>query len=403
MGTYTVINDLKADQSIQIGLNRVVEGIRDLMGDRLQAIVLTGGFGRGEGGVMHENGRFRPVNDFDISVIVSKDYFRMRKRFARPLAELAERLASETGLKQIDIGISHPLRFRFAPNRVESYEIRNGHRVLWGNIDLKRIMPKLPAERLPLLDGGIYFMTRGSGLLIPALYFLPEGQVKHQHRENFQIEIDKACIAMGDTLLLLHREYHFSYRERLRRVQRMDLSPVPEGETIQKWYTEAVERKLRPWFGWTGDRVMVNRWFSVRDIFGGFFLWFESNRLRHTFRNWTEYSAFVAKRIRDPLWDRLRVLVRVGLRLGVSGLFRRNEESSVWQHSRAFKCSTMPMLLFSLRRYGVDSTWMNHARTLLGLPHAEGTICSWQETVRRYLGIFHPEGVVAELLREKSL
>ena len=401
MGRYTISKDPRADAAVQDSLNLIVRNILELMNGNIDAIVLVGGFGRGEGGVILENGRFRPVNDFDIVVIVSKGYVRIRKRYARQLQELSKKLAPLCGVKQIDIGISHPLRFRFAPNLVESYEVRNGYRVLWGDVNLKQLMPSLPAAKLPLLDGAIYFLSRGSGLLIPALYFLPDGKVLPKYRENFQIEIDKACMAMGDALLLLKKSYHFSYMMRLRRLEKMDMSYVPEGETIKTWYIDAVERKLQPQFSWSGDKIMVRQWFSVRDVFSKFFLWFEGIRLGRPFKNWTEYSIFVVKHVRDPFRDRLRRWVRIGLRSGLFSYLRKDGWNILWRHSRAFKWATMPMVLFSLENGGINRDQMNRARTLLGLPPAEGSIESWCETAKEYLKLFHPQGIVAELVREE--
>ncbi len=401
MGIYTVLKGPDADRSVQKALDQVVEGIVDLMGEHLDAVVLTGAFGRGEGGVVCENGWFRPVNDFDIVVIVSKGYLRSCKRFASRLQELGEKLAPVCGVKQMDIGISHPLRFRFAPNLVESYEVRNGHKVLWGDIDLKQLMPPLPAERLPLLDGAIYFLSRGSGLLIPALYFLPNRKVARRHRENFIIELDKVCIAIGDALLLLRRQYHYSYVERQQRVEAMDMHDVPEAERVRACYVEAVQRKICPEFDWAGDIAMMDRWFWVRDLFGRFFLWFEELRLKKRFEDWEAYSRFVEQNVRDPLGDRVRRFLRVAVRSGIFKSFTKKEGEKLSQKSRPFRWATMPTILFSLERDNVHGKLMNRGRTLLGLRQTEPTVNAWEETARVYLAVFHPEGVVKELLQEK--
>lgn len=402
MGKYTALGNPRAEIAIQDRLDRIVKAIRVMMGDCLDAIVLTGGFGRGEGGVIIENGHFRPVNDFDITVVVSNNYLQARKRFAQRLEELADKLASFCGVKQIDIGISHPLRFRLAPNLVESYEIHNGHKVLWGDIDLKQLMPPLPAERLPLLDGAIYFLSRGSGLLIPALYFLPNRKIVRRHRENFVIELDKACIAMGDALLLLRRRYHYSYVERQQRVRAMDMHDVPEAERVRTFYVDAVQRKLCPQFDWAGDTTMMNRWFWVRDLFGRFFLWFEGRRLKKHFEDWWAYSRFVEQDVTESLGDQVRRFLRVAVRSGFFDTFTKKEREKLSRKSRPFRWATMPTILFSLERDNVDSKLMNRGRTLLGLRQTEPTVNAWEETARLYLSDFHPEGVVRELLEEKT-
>jgi len=403
MEKFTVLNNAEADMAVKWALNRVVEAILSRIGNKVKAIILTGGFGRGEGGVIRHNGRYRPVNDFDIGIMVSLfDYVMGRKKLQSEVQRLADELSPQVGVKQIDIGITTPLAFRFASNLVAWYEVRNGHRVLWGDIDLKKIMPRFSAHHLSLLDGAIYFLSRGSGLLIPAMYFLPDGGILQRHRENFQIEVDKACMAMGDALLLLHKNYHYSYVKRMKRLELMDVTDVPQGEILRKWYLEAVDRKLRPHFEWPGDEEMVNRWFEVRDSFSLFFLWFEGIRLNRSFEDWEEYSAFVGRKVKDPFRDRLRVLVQSATRSGILKILEPEGRQTLFRHSRRFGWSTMPMLLFSLNRDGVDFDLLRQGRALLGLSDSDGTVRSWQEAVQHYLKVFHPEGVVRELLEGAS-
>ena len=48
----------------------------------------------------------------------------------------------------------------------------------------------------------------------------PEVMLKLKQANNdFQIEMQKACLAMGDALLLLAGQYHYSYQERLQRLK----------------------------------------------------------------------------------------------------------------------------------------------------------------------------------------
>ena len=403
MGLYTVCDDVGADKVIQESLDIIVAAIRGLMGSCIDALVLVGGFGRGEGGVRLVNGRFRPVNDFDIFVIVSKNHFRVRKRYGPELQALAERLAPEVGVKQIDISISHPLRFRYARNLVADYEICNGYKVLYGEMDLKRIMPSLPAQRLSPLDGAIYFSNRGSGLLIPALYFMLNETIAPGHQENFQIEVDKVCLAMGDAFLLWKRQYHYSYVERRRRITEGRIAvEAPAGELVQVQYLEAVERKLRPRFDWPGDERMIQRWYYVRDLFSQFFLWFESLRLRRSFADWEAYSSFVRQHVKDRFGDRMRVLLQSAIRSGAHTILSSQGREALFQQSRAFKLATMPMLLFSLEPDGVDFNLVRRGRALLGLDESDETVSAWQEATQHYLRIFHPEGVVRELLEEEG-
>lgn len=356
MGVYTVLQDPRADQAIQQALDRIVKEVLTLMEGHIQAIMLVGGFGRGEGGVVSEREHYRPVNDFDLVVMVSKKFLKVRRQYTQKLQQLANGFAPQVGLKQIDIGISHPLRYRFAANLVRFYEIKNGHKVLYGSIDLKRIMPQLSVEKLPLIDGTIYFLSRGSGLLIPALYFLPGYRVKFKDRENFIIELDKACLAMGDAILLMNKKYHYSYQERAKTVAAMSFSEVPSGGTVQRLYREAVKRKLYPNFAWPGDKEMIEKWFETRDLFSGFFLWFESQRVHKQFSDWASHTYFIKKQTRISFFSPVNLK----------------------------RLSTMPELLF-----------------LLNKDKKGKELSDWISAAKAYLGAFHPQGVVEEIISDR--
>lgn len=395
MGKYSVSNNPKVDIAIQKRLDYIVDEITNRIDAKIRAIILTGGFGRGEGGVIKENDEYTPVNDFDIGVLVStSDYLFRRKKLQTNLSDLVHDLSSKVGVKQIDAGISHFLAFKFAPNLVNWYEVLHGHKILFGDININEIMPNLTGENLPLLDGAIYFLSRGSGLLIPALYFLPDYKISKKHRQNFQIEVDKACMAMGDTLLLLKQRYHYSYAERKKRILPIDISEIPEGNNIKKMYIKAVEQKLHPHFDWQGDEEMINHWFKIRDIFGEFFLWFESKRLNFEFKDWLSYSFFVQKNVKDPIHDLVRNLIKYSFYT----INKKHNESS-----KKFNWSVMPTLLFSLNNDGsIKKDLLNRTEELINVDNNKNDVEAWIKMVTAYLGIFHPQGVIKELIEGKK-
>lgn len=404
MGLYTTCNDPRADQEIQISLDVIVDGIMKLMGAHVDSIVLVGSFGRGEGGVIFANGCFRPVNDFDIFVIVRKTFLLARRKYGVKLQELVRDLAKKTIVKQIDICISHPFRFRFARNLVSDYEIRNGYKLLYGEIDLTQIMPRLPVEQLPILDGTIYFSNRGSGLLISGFCFKLGKTIPAKYRENFQIELDKAWMAMGDAYLLRKKQYHYSYVERYRRIKesRIDFD-MPAGELVRAQYLKSAKRHLFPCFDWPGDEMMIQNWYQVRDTFGLFFLSFESERLKQSFENWTGYSIFVKKNMKVSFWDRVYVSVRYFLSTSILEGLRSQGRKNLSQQFLPFHCAIMPMLLFSLMPYAVDLKMVNRGRLMIGLPELEEKEKAWEKTVAEYLRIFHPDGIIHELLEEANI
>ena len=405
MGRYTVLEDPRADTTVQRVLDKVCSEIATLLGDNLQAIVLVGGYGRGEGGVYRVGAEYHLVNDLDLLVFVKNGLGRAKARFDGPLKQLSHQLLADSqGLKEIDIELTHVQRYRFlVPNTVGNYEVASGHQVIYGDLNLGKVMPRLDPRRLPAYEGTNYFRNRGSGLLIPAVYFLTDGLESPEKRKNFQIELQKACQAMGDACLLMAGQYHFSYRERLRRFQELkrDALRIPADlcENVAPLYEWGVTSKLTPCFEWPGDQKMIERWFEIREIFGDFFLWYESTRLCHEFKGWDEYADCVEHRgAGEPLDLRLRSVLWLALSF-IQGRSKVTGDMMSPIH-RCRRClGIMPLLLFSLTPdLHVEPSLVARAAGLLDQSVSAVDMALWKKLVERYLLTFYPTGVVRDAL-----
>ena len=403
MGQYTILDDPAADAAVQRVLDVVVKDVRALLGDRLQAVVLTGGYGRGQGGVCKDGASYRLVNDLDLMVFV-RGYLseRARARLNHQLEALGRRLTPmASGIKQIDLAVANTLALHFAPNLVVHYEVAHGHQIIYGALDLRKIMPRYDPRKLDPIDGAIYFYSRGSGLLLPALYFATGNLDNPEFQQNFQIEIQKACQAMGDALLLLTRQYHCSYRERLARFQRLNaqsvLPQMPEGllDRVTPLYEWATRKKLQPYFEWEGEHEMVGQWFRVREVFGDFFRWHESVRLGRDFDSWTAYSDHIRERgMGEPLSIRLRAMVR-----SVLGRIASPSRQLTLRTTRRYLLSVMPLLLFALRPdLSVNQDAISRAAALLREEAGEAGLPDWVRLVQAYLVAYHPGGVVQDIV-----
>jgi hypothetical protein len=406
MGIYTVETNPDADSVVNEVLDLIVGRVLALMGEHIQAIVLVGGYGRGEGGVYKDGKDYELVNDLDIAVFVKRRYHYIKRKYGELLNKCAEELQPKAkGVKQIDIEITNSWNYRLVPNLVNYYEIKNGHKVLFGEIALSRIMPPLKAEELPVFDGTIYFYSRGSGLLLPGIYFLSNRFAERKVRENFQIEIQKACIAMGDALLLKAKKYHYSYKERLVRFKDIEkckgIIPNSLLQKISPLYDWAVKRKMNPLFNWSGDGTMINSWFEVRDVFNQFFLWFESDRLNTCFHDWMEYSDYIYKRgASEPATFKIRNFVqnwRNKIFFG-GNLFTQNM-GFIWKSKMSFLLPVMPLLLFSLGKdLRANQDYLASASAKLDFTNNNKSL-DWLDLTKNYLCLYHPGGVVSEALQ----
>jgi len=236
-------------------------------------------------------------------------------------------------------------------------------------------------------------------MLIPAIYILSDKLKNHEIRQNFQIELQKACQAMGDACLLKTGEYHFSYRKRLQRFKEInwDNLDVPDDllERLAPLYEWGITSKLNPKFVWASDKEMLRKWFEIKDMLESFFLWYESTRINHNFNGWGEYANYLDKRgAKEPLDLRIRSTL-VTILSGIQG--KRNAISPIKRTRRCL--SIMPLLLFSLGPdFRIKSSFLSQAARLMGETSGDSDLNLWKKLVGKHLLTYYPTIVVEDAL-----
>ena len=398
----TARRDTDVDRAVERVLGPIVDAVERCMGRDLRSLALIGSFGRGEGGVRLEKGKITIVNDLDFVVVPRGLGFWGWHRHASALAAEAEVLAEYLEIKQIDIGFRTVAMLRRPPLTVADYEIAAGHMVLSGSplpVDLGRFEE---GHAIPLKEGTVYFLNRGSGLLLARRYLSSGGALRNHDAENFAIEIDKAVLAMGDAFLIERRLYTASYRERSNRMAGLDLTTLTDGAWIQSRYLAAVERKLFP-----GRRSVkadpMGLWEEVQQVFLRFFLGYENRRIGRSFENWLEYSGAIGQRWRSgrrhALGRGLRSLVEGGV---VGGILSpaRWREAARRQPRRLLQI--MPLLLCAVEPNRVRVEELEQAEQLLGHATDGRHQDRWDGAVNRYLLLYHPTGAAGKIARRPA-
>lgn len=395
---YTVYKSEEFDKIVSSDLDYIVSRTLNLMRnerDSIRAIVLSGGFGRGEGGVIFKDGRVRPINDYDISVIVEGNYPLLYRKYQKKLWAMAERMAREIGIKQIDIGLRNIHDLRSMPLTIENYEMLKGHKVLYGDIDLSKIMPNYDPAQIPLFEGTWLFRNRGGGLLIAAKYFIPQGKVPEEKKQNFGVECEKAIMAMGDSILLLKGKYHYLHRKRKEIIQELNIDDIPLVDKIVPMYIEALENKVRPELERYYQRDLIRWWFEIQEIYDKFFHYFEQVRLGTKFNDWSEYA--------DLPKPEGRFSVKEAMKQAVRGMFLSHSLKEIYQDmifktDKAKLIAIMALLLFSIKKDGYRGDYIRKAGRLL---HSSADVADaehWNLLADRFLRIWHAGGEVASLL-----
>lgn len=213
MGRYTLTGSEKFDSLIDEQLIQITEGILDLIPQQdIVAILLGGGYGRGEGGVLIENGEEYLYNDYDLFVILKNVSYLKKKAYQKKIQFIHEKF---TPLFKIDVDVG-PLQtvnaISKAPHWMMWYELKNGHKVLWGNKLIRNYFPDYPHDEMQIMEAYRLLLNRGVGLLLCKQHF--ETYDDSESQEFILRNIRKAQLAMGDAFLIKKRRFHFSYKKR---------------------------------------------------------------------------------------------------------------------------------------------------------------------------------------------
>lgn len=397
---FTTAKDKKVNAKIQADLDYIANRVARLLGDNLHAILLCGGFGRGEGSVVVKKNEIHIVNDYDFTIVLNSKnrfhYLTLYRKIHAPLENLAVELAEALAIKQVDLS-PKPLNY-FSPKnalKIENYEVKKGHVLIYGKDDPTLGMPDFKAVDIPLFEGTWLFRNRGAGLLLSALYFVDSGKVPTEKMENFVVECTKAKLAMGDALLLLNARYHHLYSKRFSHFLEIDISGVPEGERIKEMYKRAIDQKLSPDFDHYFRRDPIKWWFEVTKIYDLFFKYFEGKRLGIPFEDWLFY-----KRIPKPE-DKIefKTLIKKMLNAGRTGFNLQRFFDACKTARKTFSIALVPLVLFSLKEKGFDIAMMEEAAAMLNLPLTGDHKRDWTHLAKAVLNEIHPGGEAGRVLK----
>jgi hypothetical protein len=257
---------------------------------KLAAIVLGGGYGRGEGGVLRTEAGDQPYNDLEFYVFLRGNRLWQQHRYGRMLRELGALLSVEAGL-HVEFKIDCVDRWRRSPVSMFSYDLVSGHRVIFGDESIfQGCEQHLDGASIPLSEATRLMFNRCSGMLLVS-ELLQHSALAIEEADFVGRNLAKMRLALGDALVTAFGQYHWSVQERHRRLATfdvMDLHPwLPE---IQTHHAGGLEFKLHP------RRVSkpVDEFdLEYRGLTGlamQLWLWLEGRRLRQRFLSVSDYA-----------------------------------------------------------------------------------------------------------------
>jgi hypothetical protein len=242
MSRFTVTGDDALDRLIKDQLDGVVAAVRErLPRDEVVALVLGGGYGRGEGGALATSAGLRPYNDYDLILVHTAD---SRGKLGETLSQINREQGQKCGI-HVDIT---PLALSALPRLPQTltwYELQQGHQVLIGEDDVLLALGARRLKSVPRSEFGRLLFNRGTGLLycLWAHSGRESSLVAEEGFDSFATrQIEKAWLTLGDVFLHERGLYDSSV------VKRREAFRVL-GKSAPEWgprYLESVEFKLSP-------------------------------------------------------------------------------------------------------------------------------------------------------------
>jgi hypothetical protein len=392
---YTFDGDAEVESRVAKDQALIADAVTALIpAERFVALVLMGGYGRGEGGyVVTEHGP-APYNDYDYFIIVRGVAGAQRATLLQRLEGLSLALAERVGV-DVDFALLPVGRLKRAEFSLMNAEMRWGHRVVAGDAEVLSVMPDMPFHALPPAEFTRLMLNRGTLLLMNQRQLLERrtssaglgagGGLDRHEREIFFKYLMKAIRACGDTRLAAIGRYHPSYAEKLDRLEatRADEwpdeptrpNPMPRHDEFLPLYQLAHRHKFHPAYREFDDAAPADWLVKVVRIWADTLRAFEIRRLGHAVAGWQDYCrADLPKGQGGNLVRNLGVTARD---FGAPELLRQPRRALRYPRERLI--AALPLLLTQ-----PDSLLDACAARALTLP----ANTHWKRAVERFLALW---------------
>ncbi len=243
---YTVYGK-EIDKLIDSHLEEVAQETVSIVGENnLEAVILCGGYGRGEGGVYIDSaGDENLENDYDFMAVVKQMSRKKKMFFKARLDALGEQLGKKYGI-HVDFG---PLKtiddMRKADFTLFNYELKYGHIVIYGDKNILDVMDDFDGSKISAYEALKLLLNRGVGLVL-SKKTLTKDSFTEKDNEFVTRNIYKAVMAIGDAAMMLEGCYHYSYLRRLGLMKELADRELIRELDIYKDYLDSMEYKFRP-------------------------------------------------------------------------------------------------------------------------------------------------------------
>jgi hypothetical protein len=293
---------IEGSEALEEHLQRTCEKVREeisrvLPEDKLEAVYLGGGYGRGEGGVLKTDDGDKPYNDLEFWVFVRGNQFLNERKYRDALHHLAEELSPEAGA-EVEFKIASAGNLK-KNTTMFAYDLAMGNRPVFGPDNLLNVSELRDGLRIPLHEATRLLMNRCTGLLFSEER-LARDEFTAADADFVGRNQAKAQLGFGDALLAAFGLYHWSCRERSEQLKKLS-EDVGAGNAlahklpfsiskIHCHHALGVEFKLRPQQKTGAAESFRPLQTELRQLGAQLWLWLEGKRLHATFASARDYA-----------------------------------------------------------------------------------------------------------------
>jgi len=315
MGKYTTSLNPVVDRQLQSYLDIVIKLVNQKI-SKVISIILSGGFGRGEGSFLIEKGKVCPLNDFDI-YLVTED--KKSEDILNEIALEARRLIGTRGISMhiferdklinsddsysqlfyVDLKAFPINYFRYLPPMMRYYDLKEASIVIAGQKNIFNEMMDYQLKDLPLAESLRLLLNRMSHLI----QFPPINSHKKRSHQLLVFHVVKAYLACATALLQFSGKYRSSYKENMEILEKTFADDFPELykkiPELPAKVREFTEFRMEPDFS-LYDGQDFDIWQEAKINIGLVSQYFLSKYIEKPINDWDDFS----KVIRKSIWSK---------------------------------------------------------------------------------------------------
>lgn len=255
---------------------------------KFQALLLGGGYGRGEGGVLSTPGGDAPYNDLEFFLLISGHPRLNERRYGAEIHAMEKRMTEKIGI-DVELKTLSLEKLSSSPTSMFYYDLVCGHRITAGPSSvLKGCTHHAESARIPSHEATRLMMNRCSSLLFAAERLAQSGFTQ-EDLDFTARNIAKAQLALGDVVLTALGKYHWSCLERHKTLESVNEPSLPMAEVLE-FHKAGVAFKLHPAPGTAGREELQALHQAVTKVAWAVWSWQEGRRLGISTRSPVDYA-----------------------------------------------------------------------------------------------------------------